>query len=90
MRLINSKKGMTLVEIIVVVALLAVVAIIVISSISSSGEKTKVKLLDAKLEGIENAAISYAQEHKEDFVDDTCSICNGITNCYCYFNLFFD
>ena len=45
----KEKRGFTLVEIIVVVALLAVVAIIVVSSISGSGEKAKVKLLDAKI-----------------------------------------
>lgn len=79
-----NSRGFTLVEIISVIALLALVVIITIPAINGVSNNIKKNTLKTKIENIEKAAILYAQEHRENFTDTTCSYCIGINNCFCY------
>ena len=90
-----NNKGFTLVEIISVIALLALVVIISVPAIGKTSENIKKKTLQTKIENIEQAAILYGQEHRENFTKDySVSNClnkhckyedgSNIENCECF------
>lgn len=91
-----NNKGFTLVEIISVIALLALVVIISVPAIGKTSENIKKKTLQTKIENIEQAAILYGQDHRENFTTDVTKVndclekyCkyedgSNIENCECY------
>lgn len=82
---IMNNKGFTLIEIISVISLLALIIIITIPSIGKVNENIKKSTLKTKIENIEQAAILYGQDHRENF-NQNCSLCDGIAEdlCTCF------
>ena len=79
-----DNKGFTLIEILVVIALLAIVIVITVPIIGNVSESVKKKTLNTKIDNIESAAVLYGQDNRGQFDDETCSLCSGVSNCYCF------
>ncbi len=61
-----NKKGFTLVEILATLVVLAIVATIAFVSINGISNRTKEKLYEQKIENLENAAILYGDDNKNE------------------------
>lgn len=79
-----NNRGFTLVEILGVIVLLSIIIVITVPAIGVVSDNVKKSMLKTKIENIEKAAVLYAQEHRENFADSTCSYCSGISDCNCY------
>lgn len=89
MKVFTNNKGFTLVEIIAVIALLGLVIGICVPSVMNASENVKKKNLKNKVESIENAAVLYGQDHRENFgteCSDDEKTCDGKSSdlCICY------
>lgn len=73
-----NKKGFTLVEILAVIVILAIVMTIAVPGIMTISQRMKNRSLDAKLNLIEKAAVTYAQD-KSNAIKASCK--NNSINC---------
>lgn len=67
-----NKKGFTLVEVLGVIAVLAVIMTISVMSISGIRDKSLKKILETKIEQIEQAGILYGQENPDSLSNTSC------------------
>lgn len=83
-----SKRGFTLVELLVVVFILGLLVVIAVPSITSISNRIKTRGLDSKIEAIEDAAIVYVQENSNQFKKKYGGVCKSPSkNCECEKNL---
>ena len=84
----KNNKGFTLVEIISVIVLLGIVVGITVPSVMTASTNVKKKTLQTKDDNIEEAAVLYGQNHRENFTvtcNSTGQPCAGVTGeCKCY------
>ncbi len=74
-----NRKAFTLVEIIAVIVILGLIVLLIAPSLSTSGEKSKEKVLATKIQDIELAASNWAMSNDESIAwfDQTCSVQKG-------------
>lgn len=77
----KNKKGFTLVEILAVVVILAIVIIIAFFSGNAIRQNSLKKIVDTKIEQIEQAAILYGQDNPQK-LNETCQV-DGVDYDYC-------
>lgn len=84
----KNNRGFTLVEIISVIVLLGLIIGIAVPSVMTASTNVKKKTLQTKIDNIEQAAVLYGQNNRENFTatcNSTGQPCAGVTGeCYCY------
>ena len=85
----KNNRGFTLVEIISVIVLLGIVVGITVPSVMTASTNVKKKTLQTKVDNIEEAAVLYGQNHRENFTvtcNSTGQPCEKVVTgeCKCY------
>ena len=84
-----NKKGFTLVEVLSVIILLGLLMSLAGVGVIRAQTKAREKTLATKVKNIENAAVLYGQNHRNEFDTSTsCEYCkdnnSDLPNCYCF------